>query len=294
MERSDDISKRKHEPEAGAPLRPHASSHHLSEAFFAITTIEEEADNRRTRLAGPGYYEVTWFTDVESDYLHVIDGNQVSVVANQVYFTVPGQKQSLEPRGARGFRMAIAKDFFEVTLGSDVYWLVSAASNFSVVIPSCSLKVLNMLTDLIRMEYIGNRRSAILGSYLRSWFLHCIEVQKRNCTLSAEDPRLQVLIETVDRNYRRQHQVAFYAKRLCVSAKRLNEVSRKSFGKTISQLINDRLILEAKREMGDIQKPIKEISYELGFSEPSYFTRFFRKQTGCSPQDFRKKVVDLK
>ena len=58
-------------------------------------------------------------------------------------------------------------------------------------------------------------------------------------------------------------------------------------------MINERLVLEAKREIGYVRKPIKEISYELGFSEPAYFTRFFGKQTGYAPEDFRRRISDL-
>ena len=107
------------------------------------------------------------------------------------------------------------------------------------------------------------------------------------------DPRLQMLLDSIENNFRRQRKADFYANELSLSAKRLNELTRESFGKTISQMINERLILEAKREIGYIRKPIKEISYELGFTEPSYFTRFFGKQTGYAPEDFRKKIAAI-
>ncbi|HEV7378521.1 MAG TPA: AraC family transcriptional regulator, partial [Dyadobacter sp.] len=134
-------------------------------------------------------------------------------------------------------------------------------------------------------------RTAIIESYLRSWFLHCLDVQKHISLKPHVDLRMQMLLELIETQYRRQRQADFYARQLSISAKRLNELTRESFGKTISQLINDRLVLEAKREIGFIEKPIKEISYELGFSEPSYFTRFFGKQTGFAPQDFRKRIT---
>ena len=76
-----------------------------------------------------------------------------------------------------------------------------------------------------------------------------------------------------------------------LSPKRLNEITRKMLGKTITQLIHDRILLEAKRELIFSGRSIKEISYELGFEDPAYFSRFFKKQSGFSPTHFRKKNI---
>ncbi|WP_372489943.1 helix-turn-helix domain-containing protein [Chitinophaga sedimenti] len=59
---------------------------------------------------------------------------------------------------------------------------------------------------------------------------------------------------------------------------------REKFGFTVSQIIYHLLLIEAKREIGHGRKSIKEIAYELGFSEQSYFSRFFKKQTGTTPR----------
>jgi AraC-like DNA-binding protein len=67
----------------------------------------------------------------------------------------------------------------------------------------------------------------------------------------------------------------------------MNEILRDAVGTTLSQLLYQLLIIEAKRELFHQDLSVKEIAYELGFSEQSYFARFFKKHTGQSPEDFR-------
>ena len=59
-------------------------------------------------------------------------------------------------------------------------------------------------------------------------------------------------------------------------------------GVTAGHLIRQRVLSEAKRQLVFTNQPIHEISYDLAFSDPSHFTRFFRKQTGMTPQAFRE------
>ncbi|QRR04140.1 helix-turn-helix domain-containing protein [Dyadobacter sandarakinus] len=266
--------------------------HDLGEAFFAMTTIEDADGYFFKGLHRHDFYELLWFTDVGPGQLHSIDFRDHPIARNQVFLLLPGQVHSLEQLNKRGFLMAMSGEFFERVIGNDMFRFPGYSGNFSIVIPDQGLAVLHTITGLIRTEYAGAARPVILESYLRSWVLHCIELYKES-SIPQSDPRLQALGELIEAHYRKQRRAEFYAKKLSISAKRLNELTRESFGKTISQMINDRLILEAKREIGCIDKPIKEISYELGFSEPAYFTRFFGKQTGYAPQDFRKRIMAL-
>ncbi|WP_353719254.1 helix-turn-helix transcriptional regulator [Dyadobacter sp. 676] len=267
--------------------------HDMGDAFFEMATIEGGDEHFFNGIHRHDFYEVLWFTDVKPQQVHYIDFNKYLIEPNQVFLLLPDQVHSMEQRGKCGFLMAISKDFFERLIGNDIFRLFRYSTNFSVTISGTRLSVLNTLMDLIRIEYDREKRPAILESYLRSWFLHCIELQKEAGDPSSADPRLQMLLESIEHNYRRQRKADFYANELSISAKRLNELTRRSFGKTISQMISERLILEAKREIGYFRKPIKEISYELGFSEPSYFTRFFGKQTGYAPEDFRRRIAAM-
>jgi AraC family transcriptional activator of pobA len=81
-----------------------------------------------------------------------------------------------------------------------------------------------------------------------------------------------------------------YAGLLHISAKALNKVSKAKFNKTLSDLIAERIIVEAKRELYLTSKPVKQVAFELGFNDEFYFSRFFKKNVAVSPQVFRDTV----
>jgi AraC-like DNA-binding protein len=77
---------------------------------------------------------------------------------------------------------------------------------------------------------------------------------------------------------------------LHISTKALNKASKAHFNKTLSDLIAERRIIEAKRELYLTSKAVKEIAFELGYEDEFYFSRYFKKKVGVSPQVFRDKV----
>jgi len=264
--------------------------HVMGDDFFAMTTIEGGDEHFFNGIHRHDFYEVLWFNHPDPNQVHFIDFVKFPIAVNQIFLLLPDQVHNMDRRGKNGFLFALSKEFFERLIASDIFKLFYHSTNFSVTVPDENLDLFHTLLDLIRTEYGAEKRPAILETYIRSWFLHCIELKRNDSGENKPDLRLQFLIESVELNFKAQRKAAFYAHELSLSAKRLNELTKTSFGKTINQIINDRLILEAKREISCCEKPIKEISYELGFSEPSYFTRFFGKQTGYTPEDFRKKM----
>ena len=79
-----------------------------------------------------------------------------------------------------------------------------------------------------------------------------------------------------------------YCEKLFVTEKRLNKATTQILGKTPKQMIDERLLLEAKRLLVHETHTIKEIAYELGFDEPTNFIKYFRKHTQKSPTEFRE------
>jgi AraC-like DNA-binding protein len=73
-----------------------------------------------------------------------------------------------------------------------------------------------------------------------------------------------------------------------LSPYQLNEITKSSIGRTASELINDHIILQAKRNLLATPNQIKDIADILGYEDVSYFIRFFKKHTGLSPESFRR------
>lgn len=132
-------------------------------------------------------------------------------------------------------------------------------------------------------ELIQTRLQIVL-ILLKRWYSDCFDLQD-----STTDNRLiNNFLALLDKHYAAHSEVSFYAAELHVTANYLNQICRKKSGITAGDLIRERILLEAKRMLTLTNLDIKEIAYSLGFNDTSYFSRFFRKNTSVSPQQFRK------
>jgi AraC family transcriptional activator of pobA len=98
---------------------------------------------------------------------------------------------------------------------------------------------------------------------------------------------VDALRKLVEEHFHKERQLAFYADKLAMTVDRLNDHVRRATGVTAGHLIRQRVLTEAKRQLVFTSLPIHEIAYDLAFSDPSHFARFFRKQTGTTPHEFR-------
>ncbi|WP_417612138.1 helix-turn-helix domain-containing protein [Owenweeksia hongkongensis] len=94
----------------------------------------------------------------------------------------------------------------------------------------------------------------------------------------------------IENHYKRLHSPKDYANLLHISPNALGKIVKSSFNKTLSSLISERIIIEAKRELYLTSKTVDEIASELGYDDPFYFSRFFKKHTKTSPSVYRKTV----
>lgn len=101
---------------------------------------------------------------------------------------------------------------------------------------------------------------------------------------------LQNLKEAIEKDFKSKHSASDYADILNISAKALAKITKTHFNKTLTELISERIIIEAKRELYLTNKAIKEIAYELGYDDEHYFSRFFKSNADISPQTYRETV----
>lgn len=127
-------------------------------------------------------------------------------------------------------------------------------------------------------------------------YLHLIAVTVSRLHGKADQPArsgardLDVVLrfrELIEGSYREHQSLATLARKLGVTTARLNACCRSAVGKSSLELINERLLVEAKRKLTYSEQNVKEIAAALGFGDPAYFNRFFSKATGKSPGAFR-------
>ena len=95
-------------------------------------------------------------------------------------------------------------------------------------------------------------------------------------------------MDLLETNISTTKQVAAYADRVHLSTFQLNSITKSLLGKTVTELIGDQILLEAKRYLLATSNQVNQIAFQLGYEDASYFIRFFKKRTGQTPEVFRK------
>jgi AraC-like DNA-binding protein len=137
----------------------------------------------------------------------------------------------------------------------------------------------------------------LLVSYLKIILITASRLKLEQQPLAAESVKdnrqpfiLQKLKDAIEENFKTKHSAAEYAELLYISPRALARITKTHFNKTLSSLINERIIIEAKRELYLTDKTVKEIAFELGYDDEFYFSRFFKTNTEVSPQLYRNSV----
>lgn len=140
----------------------------------------------------------------------------------------------------------------------------------------------------------------LLAAYLRIFLINVsrMKLQQQQTVVTAQNNKehyiLQKLKDAIEENFRAKHAPGDYAAMLYVTTKTLTKVSKTYYNKTVSDIINERIIIEAKRELFLTNKAIKEIAYYLGYEDEYYFSRFFKVNTAISPQKYREGITAVR
>lgn len=136
----------------------------------------------------------------------------------------------------------------------------------------------------------------LLISYLKIFLITASRLKKEqqpetSSNVSDKAPFiLQNLKNYIEINFKIKHSPSDYADLLNITPKALAKITKNHFNKTLSNLIAERIIIEAKRELYLTNKSVKEIAYELGYNDEYYFSRFFKNNADVSPQIYRETV----
>jgi AraC-like DNA-binding protein len=113
------------------------------------------------------------------------------------------------------------------------------------------------------------------------------ELQQVNNKIPNRDYIFEQFIKLVEQNYKEQHEIGFYADKLCLTPKYLSTLVREASGKSAAVWIREYLLLEARTLMKSGQMSIQQISNLLNFNDQSHFGTFFKRYVGCSPREYK-------
>lgn len=238
------------------------------------------------------FYAIIWF--MEDHDAHYIDFEPFHIKRNQIFLLAKNQVHAIPTTVLPKAKvMVFASDFFHAIEETYLKQLFLPFDNYGIEIPEDGLPVMEGLFSLILAEYQDKAELSLLLKYTSSFLLLLHRfASHRSPNLYKRDARIIALLELIEKHFKEQKPVSFYATHFGLSSKRANEILKDVFGLSISGLCQQLLILESKRALYNGVHSVKEIAYHLGFSDQSYFSRFFKKHTGLSPEKFRSQFAD--
>ncbi|WP_394363657.1 helix-turn-helix domain-containing protein, partial [Flavobacterium hydatis] len=143
------------------------------------------------------------------------------------------------------------------------------------------------------LENTSSYGMAVVRSYLQLILALCSKIKSEDNLVHEEKNIHHPLIQFKDlleNNFRKERQPSFYATQMGISPNNFSKLCKQYFLKTPSTLIQERVILEAKKLIHLSYKSMKQIAAELNFDDENYFSRYFKKHTGITPTAFRENV----
>ena len=238
---------------------------------------------------------------------HTIDDKVFVLKKNTFYLIGTGQIHDfLEGKDLKGFLIRFKDNFLppsglntQNSLSSTLLGRIIKSNELTVPTPQV-IHYENLLGEL-HYEFAENEQGYAKRALLQYLLLALLTKLERRLRYLSQD---QITLTTdhltriyhsflllIEDNYKLNHQISYYADELHIDKRKLTSLTKKASGRKPKELLNQRLVTESKRLLLYTTDTSKEISYNLGFEDPAYFSRFFKVHTGLSPKQFKEQRV---
>lgn len=268
---------------------------------FKLFSFEDNA--HFDHIQRNNYFSLIWVKEGNGNVK--ADFTEYEFEANTLFAFSPYQPYMLTAKEpVKGIAIYFHSEFFcifkhhkEVSCNGVLYNNIYNPPFVKVDEPSAA--TFQMLSDQIKteMQNADLAQYELLVSYLKIFLITAARLKTQQqpeaaavLTDQKEPFILQKLKDAIEENFKTKHSPSDYAELLYITPKALAKITKTHFNKTLSSLINERIIIEAKRELYLTNKTVKEIAYELGYDDEYYFSRFFKVNADVSPQVYRETV----
>ena len=250
-------------------------------------------------------FNIIWIKEGKARYN--VDLNHYNLEDETLFFLNPGQVFAINSEQIKvGYRITFIPDFYCIEtkdretacnglLFNNIYDRPYITPDPHTLAELESI-VKQMITEFLSPD---TSHEELIRVYLKLFLIKASRIKKEQLryTTKPEDSDHEIVrqfISLVEKHFREVHSVSQYADMLNISAKTLTKKLHSLDRKAPSDFIKERLVLEAKRELIYTAKSVKEIAYDLGFIDPAYFNRFFKKASGLSPASFKEDYLQVR
>lgn len=222
---------------------------------------------------------------------HQIDFKRHKLSAHQIFLMKPGQMHSWNlNQKARGYIVEFNRVSLNLIKDSARLMNDLTLSPDALILEKKIFEEIVKVTEVMIEEFqkTNEMQDLCLQGYLVAFIIQLIRTYRPELKHHKALSIIEEFKELVEENFRLAHDVEFYAKALKLKSQVLTMKLSRALGKPPRQMIQERLLLEAKRYLAFSDLGIAEIGHELGFDDPNYFTRFFRQHEKMTPAEFRK------
>lgn len=231
---------------------------------------------------------------------HIVDFVNLDIQANSLLFLDKGRVHQFDKSlDYKGKILVFTDDFYCQYVQDNQYLksniLFNDITGNSVLEVGQSISHFFQICQQINQELAQENniyKREILKNYVHNFLILAErEKQKKSFIEFKKGANLDYFLlfkDLLEIHFKEIKSVSTYCEKLSVTEKRLNKATSQILGKTPKQMIDERLLLEAKRLLIHETYTVKEIAYELGFDEPTNFIKYFRKHTQKSPKEFRE------
>jgi len=248
------------------------------------------------------FFEVLYLS--KGSGFHVIDGNKYKIQPPCVFFMSPGQAHKIEfSSDIEGYIFIFTSEFYLIN-ETNQNRLIEFPFFFSIRQENRPM-ILESMEDILFLETLFKKGIAeiakgenysveLLRSLLDLILTSCAVLFKSDENLLTKGKGHIVVkrfFQLVEDHYHKNLQVNEYAGILAITPNHLTQTVNQLTGKTSSQIIKSKQVLEIKRLLVHTNLSVTEIAGRLNFQDQSYFTKFFKRETGVSPLQYRFKAV---
>lgn len=226
----------------------------------------------------------------------LLDGRTIDVTSPSVLAVPPAAIHAFQFRPAtRGYVLTLAEGFGEAVTGTrDAVAALFLEPRAMPLAGGETAGDLDALLGQLTREFRGDApgRALVVDALVRVILLRIARRHVRESAPAGPGRRRAELFarfrRLVEAHYRDHWALAAYARELSMTEGRLNRLCRAVSGQPAAELVIERLMLEARRRLIYVAAPVSRIAYDLGYADPAYFSRIFKRRVGMTPNTFRR------